>query len=251
MQVLVRALDVLSNVCESGTGRSLTTISVELGLPLSTVHRLLRVLAEQGFVAHDPVSGRYFAGPRAMQLVGPAPGYRPLIGAAMEVLYGLRDEYSETVFLTELVGHRAVCVALVESDRPLRLTVGIGHQMPLHATASARTLLAHRPEAEVRGLLGTTALTLFTSDTLDTTDKVIEHLAEVRQRGYDVCDNEFDDDVWAVAAPVRSGASGVVASVTLAAPGARCATAAARKRFIKAVRHAATEIGARLDAPSS
>lgn len=242
MQPVVRALNVLHAVGASRDGRSLSELSRELDLPLSTTHRLLRVLTDEGFVALDPVSRRHVAGGRLLHLVQYLPLNRSLPRLAEPCLRALNRDFDETVFLTELIGHRAVCVALVESSRALRITVGIGHEMPLHAAASARTLIAFVTESEVRPLLEGTQLTRYTADTPATVEEVLAHLRAVRRRGYDLCDNEFDANVWAASVPVRDKGRRVVAAVTLAAPAHRYRTAADRKRVIAAVRDAAATL---------
>jgi len=92
-----------------------------------------------------------------------------------------------------------------------------GQSMPLHAAASARVILAYRDPAMVESLLSTQPRPSFTPATVREINQVIDHLDEIRATGYDVCDSELDEGVWAVAAPVYDRHGSVEYGLTLAA----------------------------------
>ena len=232
MQVLVRALAVLKLVARSPRGMTMGEIADRLDLPPASAHRLLRVLQDEGFVSRSRTNRRFFLGSAARE-IGSSPVSResPLI-EVHPAIRSARKTSGETVFVSQLSGDNVVCLALAESVHPLRLFVQVGQTMPLHAAAAARALLAWRDEAEVRRLLAAAPFTRFTPETPASAEEVLDHLVEVRRRGYDVCDSELDENVWAVSAPVRASTGDVVASVTLAAPEQRAATAELRDRFV-------------------
>ncbi|MFC5746266.1 IclR family transcriptional regulator [Actinomadura rugatobispora] len=221
MQVLNRALRVIKTLSTSQRGMTLQQLHEELEIPIGSMHRVLAALTEERYVTRSPTNRRYFLGPAAAELVGISTAARgTLVTPPAPVLRAARES-GETVFLTELIGLQTVCCALVEGHHPLRLFVRVGQEMPLHAAASARSILAYLPGEMVDTIFRERDLTAFTAGTLRTPDQVKEHLAQVRARGYDVCENELDENVWAVAAPVFSSTAHVVSSVTLAAAGNR------------------------------
>jgi len=223
-------------------GRTLREISDALAIPIATVHRLMAVLADNEFVVRTGDSKRYSLGPAALSL---AQGVRRVTAVARPPMDRLSERSQETVFLTELVGQRAVCVAMVEGTRPLRLFVRIGQELPVHAAASARALLAFAPERQVDEVLSANELTRFTDETPESVASVKSVLAEIRKRGYDVCDQELDPNVCAISAPVRAADGSVIASVTLAAPIDRM-DPLSRKRDIALLKECADEISAGL-----
>lgn len=229
MQPVVRALGVLRVLAAESGGLTLQELCDVLDVPPGSMHRLLAVLSAEQFVSRSPTNRRYFLGPAARQLAETTTPRHTLLVSPHPALQEAAERSGETVFLTELVGDRAVCVALVEGRHPLRLFVRIGQDMPLHAAASARTLLADRADDEARRMLAARPLTAYTRATPTNVEQVLTHLAEVRTRGYDVCDDELDRGVWAVSAPVRMSTGRVCASVTLAAPGDRLAGPPARE----------------------
>jgi IclR family acetate operon transcriptional repressor len=246
MQPLIRALSVLKILADHPEGMSLSGLSHELEVPQGSMHRLLAVLEGEAFISRSPSNRRFFLGPAARQLNNDNSRHHALLMPAHPALADAAARSGETVFLTELVGDRAVCVSLVESTHPLRMFVRIGQEMPLHAAASARTLLADLPPEQARRLLASRELSAFTAGTVTDPDELIDMLTLIRARGYDVCDDELDRGVWAISSPVRASTGRVIASVTLAGPSHRITEPHHRDRYRRIVSDAAHAMSADL-----
>jgi DNA-binding IclR family transcriptional regulator len=246
MQVVIRALSILKLIGSSPLGLSLTEISTIVQLPITSAHRTLADLESEDFVRRSKSNHRYFLGPAASQLSQSQASRQSPLVAPHPAVTRASVESGETVFLAEVLRADVVCLALAESRHALQLFVRVGHTMPLHAAASARVLLAWKNPETVRALIGAKPLVAYTSDTPTTADQVLERLALIRQRGYDVCDSELDSHVWAVSAPVHSSTNDVVASVTLVAPAQRMVTAKDRRRSIGVVLKASAAMAADL-----
>lgn len=247
MQPVIRALRLLQALAPESRGLSLQEMHERLEIPVGSVHRLLATLTEQSFVTRSPANRRYFLGPAARQLAEQTTAHSAVLVTPHPAITRAAAETGETVFLAELVGDRVVCVALADGRHPLRLFVRIGQEMPLHAAASSRALLAYLDDDAATALLAGATLTAFTSDTPASVEQVREHLALIRGRGYDVCDDELDRGVWAVSAPVFTSTGRVCASVTMASAGERMrdplARASATHRTLAAARTIAEELG--------
>jgi DNA-binding IclR family transcriptional regulator len=242
VQVVERALATLRALAPHTSGLTLAELATVLGVPQGSMHRLLAVLEREQFVTRSPSNRRYFLGTAARQLSEINASRDAVLVTPHEAMTDAAAASGETVFLTELIGDRAVCVALVQSQHPLRLFVRIGQDLPLHASAAARVLLAYLPPAEAKHLLLGYPLTQFTKDTPNTVSQVLQHLADVRTRGYDVCSDELDPGVWAVSAPIRASTGRVVASVTLAGPAHRLAARGVQDTSTKTVVEAAQRV---------
>ena len=242
MQVVVRALNILRLLSTTQRGLSLAEVAERLGLAAATAHRLVGVLEAEQFVTRSTSNRRYFLGPAARELYQvEQPRASPLVTPHASIGKAAADS-GETVFLSEKVGSKVVCIALAESRHPLRLFVRVGQEMPLHAAASARVLLAWRDPADVRKMFDTVPLRTFTGETPSDVDQVIERMALIRGRGYDVCEAELEESVWAVSAPVRSSTDAISASVTLAAPLQRMQSQRDREGALEIVLAAAGEM---------
>lgn len=234
MNVVVRALNALTLIGESHTGISLTDASERLGYPLATTHRLLKVLSDEEFIRRDPVTLQYHQGRRLQRLSSVARRETLAVSAELN-LKALSERFNETVMLTQLIDRRAVCVALFESRRPLHLSVKIGQAVPLHAAASARMLYSDFDDDSIRDLLKDHHFARLMPGTPANTAEVLTHIENIRAYGHDVCDNEFDFDIWASSAPVRDQTGAIVAAVTLIASQERSLPGQRRHEIIEAV----------------
>lgn len=246
MQVVIRSLSVLRLLGGSTRGYTLVEISERLELPVASMHRVLAVLEKERFVMRSPINRRYFLGPDARDLGKSTDAQKSPLVVAHRAVAEASELSGETVFLSELTAGRVVCSALSQSAHPLRLYVRVGQEMPLHAAASARVLLAWRNVDEVRDLLVGTPFLSFTKDTPQSVEQVLERLQLIRSRGFDTCESELDENVWAISAPVFSASGEVVASVTLAAPGQRMLTTKSREAAIAVIKAAASRMSAGL-----
>lgn len=241
MNVVVRTLNALTLIGESDTGVSLTEASERLGYPLATTHRLLKVLADEDFIRRDPTTLEYHPGRRLLRLS--AVTRRETLAATAELnLRQLSERFNETVMMTQLIDGRAVCVALVESRRPMHLSVKIGQAVPLHAAASARVLYSDFDDDAITELLKAHTFEQLMPGTPSNTEEVLTHVRNIRDYGYDVCDNEFDFDIWATAAPVRDESGAVLAAVTLTSSQERSQPQQRRFEIIQAVGRTADDI---------
>lgn len=242
MQVVVRSLSILRTLARSPRGLSLAELAERLEIPVASVHRLMAVLEEERFVTRSSTNRRYFIGPASREFGGASHTHHSGLVTAHAAVVAASRESGETVFLCEFTGNDVVCVALHESTMPLRLFVRVGQVMPLNAAAAARVLLAWRDPEETRLALTRAPLIRYTEGTPATVDEVLHYLRLIRTRGFDICDSELDENVWAAAAPVRGSTDEVVASVTLAAPMSRVSTEQARAHAIDLVQRSAREM---------
>lgn len=228
MHVVVRALSVLTHLSAYRQGLTLQQLHQQLEIPVGSMHRVMSTLEHTGFVSRSPTTKRYVLGQSALNL-GHVEDYEPFVIQPPAALVEAERRCGESVVLTQLIDGRVVAVSIAGTKRPLRLFVRLGQEVPLHAAASARAILAYQDPAFVERLLASYPRASFTSGTVREINRLIDHLAVVRERGFDVCDNELDEGVWAVSAPVRTGAAGRVSTaVTVCAAWSRVADPADR-----------------------
>jgi IclR family acetate operon transcriptional repressor len=218
LRVVDRVVQLVDLLSESESGLGVVNLAEELGIPPSSVHRLLGDLTRHRVVVQEPESKRYFLGPGVLGWSAAYQKQNNLVSIASAHLSSLRARTLESVFLTEYVAGEAICVATSESSRPLRFFMHVGQRMPYHAAASARAILAFRPVAEVLVALEREALDPFTHSTPTSLPAVLDELARVRRDGYAACNEEMEVGVAAVSVPVRNGLGEVIASLSVVAP---------------------------------
>lgn len=246
MQALRRSTQVLQEISEHSGGLTLQQLVTRLGIPLASMHRLLGALGDEGLVVRSPATRRYVIGPTIHRLATGWKTRSDVADVARPHLERLRHDLSETAFVSQLVGDKVICVALAESTHRLRLFVRVGQEMPLHATAAARAILAYRRPPFARAALSARRLQAYNGRTQTDVQAIVRRLAHIREQGYDTCEDELDQGVWAVAAPIGGPAGEIDASVSVAGPAHRLADSATRLETIRAVQSAARAIDADL-----
>jgi IclR family acetate operon transcriptional repressor len=242
-QVLERMFAILELFDEERPEWSSTEVARDLGLPVPTAHRILNVLKRRGYVSQHEESKRFRLGIAALRLGDRARAVVDLRAVALIPLRRLSQDTGETALLTVLApeGKRGMCLERVETLQPLRLSVQPGRQLPLHAGASQKALLAFMPHDAVEHLLAS-PLERLCYATITDPGLLREELDRVRARGWASSYEETNVGVWGVAIPVV-GDHGVVCAVGIAGPSPRLTPKRIREDLLR-VHHAAAEIAA-------
>lgn len=237
-----RAIDVLCHLHETGAPRGVTDIARALGAPKSTVHRLLSTLTQRGLLEQDE-TGRYRPGVRLLALGLGVQERDPIVALARPVLEEEARALGETVFLTAPRGGRVVVLDKAEGTGFLRAAPRIGDEIPLHATAVGRLVLAFAPEAVTPPA---PPLHSFTERTPAERAALDAAVRRARLRGYDENHGEWIPGLSVVAAPVLVRGR-LRAALALAAPTGRLQELggdAVAARLVEAARRVAARAAA-------
>jgi IclR family KDG regulon transcriptional repressor len=206
----------------------MTDVAERVGLHKSTTHRLLATLERRRFVERHPRTGLYRLGLQVVRLVHVTLDYDHLFHLALPYLRRLNEESQENIHLAVLDGTNVVYVHVVEGQRRVKLAAASGQSLPAHATASGKAILAFLPEAELRAILGN-GMRRYTTHTIQSVEAFLKDAQRARDRGYAVGDQELEDEITALAAPVLDADSRPLASVSIAGPAYRLT----QKRILK------------------
>jgi IclR family acetate operon transcriptional repressor len=202
VQSLERAFLLLELMAENGGEVALSRLAVDSGLPLSTIHRLVRTLVARGYVRQLP-SRRYVLGPRLIHL-GESSS-RTLGTWARPHLSSLVDAFGETANLAMLDGDRVVYVAQVPSRHSMRMFTEVGRRVHLHCTGVGKALLSQLPPETARELLVRGGMPRRTPLTVTDPDEMLARLPQIAEQGYALDDGEQETGVRCVAVPVPGG----------------------------------------------
>ncbi|MFD3452539.1 IclR family transcriptional regulator [Streptomyces sp. NPDC058691] len=242
VQSLERAFDLLERMADAGGEVGLSELSTSSGLPLPTIHRLMRTLVDCGYVRQQP-NRRYALGPRLIRLGETA---SRLLGTwARPYLAELVDATGETANMALLDGDEVVYVAQVPSRHSMRMFTEVGRRVLPHSTGVGKALLAHVPPEEVRALLGRTGMPAATERTITDPDAFLAELAHIREQGYAVDDNEQEIGVRCLAVTVPG--SPTAAAISVSGPAGRV-TEAATEKIVPVLQAAARHLSAALTA---
>lgn len=211
VQSLERAFLLLELMAEDGGEVALSRLAVDSGLPLSTIHRLVRTLVARGYVRQLP-SRRYVLGPRLIHL-GESSS-RTLGTWAQPHLTALVDAFGETANLAMLDGDRVVYVAQVPSRHSMRMFTEVGRRVHLHCTGVGKALLSQLPPETARELLVRGGMPRRTPLTVTDPDELLARLPEIAAQGYALDDGEQETGVRCVAVPVPGGPLATAISIS-------------------------------------
>ena len=241
---LGRYIRVLEAVAAARTGLTLTDIARELGLQPGTAHRLIRGLVDQDLLRSTPGTKSYVTGPRLEALLHTTMDGAGYAGLAKTVLDGLVAEFGETAHLARLNGDFAESVLMEQPVGSDRAFVQPGRQLPLHAAASGKAILAFQDEDFVASYLAQPR-ERYTDRTKVEDEDIRDELAQIRADGVAVCDNELDAGVLSYGHPIRVGSGYVLYSVGITGLADRFRPIE-RSRIKQKLAEAAADLGRRL-----
>ena len=221
VQSIVRALTLLEALGDRRGEIGIALLSKQVGLHVSTTHRILGTLIERGYARQNPETGRYALGARALHLADSYLGQVDLRRVARPILERLSRETGETANLVLLAGREPLYLNKAESSQSLRIFSRIGHRAPLHCTAVGKILLAYRPREEADALLGSNPLEALTKHTIVSAGQFHRELDKVRDQGFALDREECEEETCCIAVPIRNARGSVEASLSISAPAVR------------------------------
>lgn len=246
VQSLERGLAVIRAFDRDHPELTLSEVAAATGVTRAAARRFLLTLAELGYVRSD---GRLFAlTPRVLEL-----GYAYLSSMSLpEVaephLEALVATVNESSSVSVLDGTDVVYVARVPTSRIMTVSISVGTRFPAYATSMGRVLLAGLDDAELAAYLRTVRPSRLTPRTLGSAAALRTELGRVRAQGWALVDQELEEGLRAVAAPIRDRAGRVIAAVNISAHASRTSLEQMRRSFVPPLLAAAARISADLPA---
>lgn len=241
VQSVERTFELLELMADAGGEVSLSDLSESSGLPLPTIHRIMRTLVGTGYARQQP-SRRYALGPRLIRLGETAS--RTLGTWARPYLAELAEATGETANMAVLDGEQVVYVAQVPSRHAMRMFTEVGRRVDAHTTAVGKAVLAALPEETVTQMLNRTGMPPKTENTISTIGAMHDELARIRRLGYALDDGEQEIGVRCYAVAVPGAPAGTAISVS--GPEGRM-TRIATDQIIPLMHRLAAELSAEFD----
>jgi DNA-binding IclR family transcriptional regulator len=214
-QSLDRALVLLDELA-SGP-KTLDELAGRLSVHKSTVLRLLRTLEAHRFAQRSDVR-HYRLGTSLFELAFRALDERDVRRSVEPALRALNMETGHTVHLASYEDGEVIYIDKYESRHNVRMYSRIGRRAPLHCTAVAKVLVAALPEDQRKAVAESITYDKMTPNTITTSRAYLAELTRVAERGYAVDEEEHEEHIHCVAAPVRDARGAVVAAMSLSVP---------------------------------
>ena len=217
IQSLDRALHILK-VLAGSEGMSLTELAESSGQSPATVYRVLSTFATHGMVEFQPDQQLWFVGREAFRIGSAFLGRSNLVEQARAEMRSLMAETGETANLAIAEGGQVMFLSQVETHEPIRAFFRPGTRGPIHASGIGKALLAWYPADRIDRIVRDEGLAAFTPRTITDRDRLVEELAEIRERGWALDDEERTEGMRCVAAPIFNEFREAVAGVSISGP---------------------------------
>lgn len=211
-----RTLSILETLADRRSA-GLEELSREAGLAKPTCYRFLLTLQELGYVRRVE-SDRWALTLRLFNVGSRALDHLDLLSAARPIAEELGGRLGEAVHLGVLEGDAAVYVLKIDSKYTIRMYSRVGRRIPLYCTAIGKVLMAWADAESRDAALRGVKLVAMTPKTISARAALSAELKRVRERGYAFDNEEHEEGIRCIGAPVFDFGGGVVAAVSVSWP---------------------------------
>jgi IclR family pca regulon transcriptional regulator len=240
IQSLARGLAVLQVFSRQHPAVTLSEAASLTGLTRATARRILLTLEELGYVRAE--GRRFLPTPRVLAIGYAYLSSLDLWEGAEPHMAELAERTGESCSAATLDGAEVVYVARVPARRVMAVNLSVGARLPAYPTSLGRVLLAALGPAELDEHLARVELRALTPRTVTDPARLRGILQEVRGQGWALVDQELEDGVRSIAAPVRDRAGRVVAAMNVSGHAGRVSVQQLREQFLPLLLAAAKQV---------
>lgn len=197
---------------------TLTAIAESIGLPVTTVLRIVGTLVVLGMLKRND-DKTYSLGNEVYLLGAVARAHFKPQQIAYSFMKQLRDETKEAVSLYGMESEYRVCYEHVPSLLTMRCVVRVGDRFPLWAGAGGKIMLAYADEQTIER--EASKLKKITDTTITDKRSFLEELAEIRTRDYAISRGEREDGILSMAVPIFNREKIAPLCLSIAGPSTR------------------------------
>ncbi len=254
LQSLERGIDLLFLFSPQRPTLSLQEMAAALGLPVSTVYRLVATCCKKNILARDSRAKRYELHASLLRLQHVLRARLDIRRISLPHLEALAAASGETSQLSLLQGYEVVCAEAVSSPNTIRFMPERGRGIPLHGSALGRAVLAFLPDAFLTKYIAQVGLPAMTPHTITDPKALRAALSQVRKQQYSLTFQQMYLGARGVAVPIFDGRGAAVASLGISGPHPRFGDREARRlvpalqEHARAITEALRELGEAADA---
>ncbi|MBE3119213.1 MAG: IclR family transcriptional regulator [Candidatus Atribacteria bacterium] len=219
---LTRTLQVVELLAHAEGHMRLRDIAEKTKITDSTALRILNTLAEGKYVEQDGDSRRYSLTMKFAHIGNLIASKISIRDVARPFLVGLCQRTKESASLIIEQNSTAVYIDSISGPENIFRTLHlIGKAAPLHCTAAGKCLMLNYSSQEIERYVQEIGLSPLTNKSIKTKEQLVREIGSAATRGYAVDDEECEDGVRCVAAPIRDYMAKVVASISVTGPSSR------------------------------
>ena len=240
VQSFARGLEVIRSFGAAAPRQTLTEVADATGLTRAGARRILLTLHTLGYVRME---GRAFElTPKILDLGFAYLTSMPVWNSAQPVMDALVEQVHESCSIAVLDEQDVVYVMRVHTHKIMSTNLGIGSRLPAFWTSLGRVLLAELPAHELQHLLETRDRSQFTRFTVQNDEALLAQIARVRVQGWCLLNQELEEGLTSVAAPIRNAAGKVVAAMNISGQANRTTPEVMRQTLLPQLLQAAGRV---------
>jgi DNA-binding IclR family transcriptional regulator len=216
----IQLLELLADAPPEAVG--VRAIARKLGLPVSSVHRLLGVLVSAGMVEWDAETHQYSIGVAFYRIAALVTQNVKRPRLALPALRRLAAEFNETALLGLYLEQQGqmIFAERVDGTEPLQYQIALLTPLPLIWGASGKSILAFLDPTVIDAVRRAARPAPTDGRAPPDRPRLKAELEEIRRRGFVVSEGEKLPGARGVAAPVF-GPAGVVGCICITSPADR------------------------------
>ena len=247
VQSFARGLEVIRTFSAAAPQQTLTEVAGRSGLTRAGARRILLTLQTLGYVETD---GRQFRlTPRILDLGFAYLSSMPIWNLAEPVMEGLVERVKESCSAAVLEGADIIYVLRVPTHKIMRINLGVGSRLPAYCTSMGRILLGSLPDEEIERRLAATELQARTQHTLTRAEDVLARVRQARDQGWCLVDQELEEGLISMAAPVVNRNGRVIAALNISGQANRSNAFDMQNRMLPHLLQAAQSISRMVSSP--
>jgi len=230
VQSFARGLEVIRSFSASAPQQTLSEVAAQTGLTRAGARRILLTLQTLGYVESD---GRLFRlTPRILDLGFAYLSSMPIWDLAEPVMEELVEQVRESCSASVLDGTDIVYVLRVPTHKIMRTNLGVGSRLPASCTSSGRVLLAALPDDELMQRLQACPRVRHTELTITDIPTLLERIRQVRAQGWSLVNQELEEGLISLAAPLTNRAGQTVAAMNISGQANRTSAEVLRQQLL-------------------
>lgn len=217
VRAVERALLILGCFDDENPVRGVSEIAQAVGLHKATTHRIVITLLNFGYLERADDDQRYRLGLKLASLGFNVIRRMDLRQEAIPFMTRLVEHWDEICDLSMYDQGQVFYVEVIRGNHALTVAAVIGQRLPSHCTASGKLFLAHLPHEEMDAILRD-PIHAYTKNTITSRDALYQQFETIRCQGYSLDNEELEEGIRAIAAPIRNHTGEIIAAISIPGP---------------------------------
>lgn len=203
--------------------RAFTDIQMEWGVnelarylnyPVSSLHRILKTLKDEGLLQISAETDKYKFGPELIRMSSIIFAHADIKAIAQPFMKRASDTINQSVYLGLYYANykKLSFIEVVHSKNPLQYVLDMGVLQPIHIAASGMVILAFLKEEEIDAV--------FDAEQVGEEEQITKRkqLEDIRKQKYEITGGERLAGAVGVASPVFDASERVIGCITCVIP---------------------------------